>query len=257
MADMSYSRLNEMERCPYAYFLSRVAKVWKKPAAWLPQGTAFHEVAEHFELSGKMMPLAEAQRRFTEIYAREINKMTEETPNFRWWFRSGPYDGETDVGRRHGIGLSQVESYLAYSLSHPEERISATPEGLPMIELPFDVKFGEIRVRGYIDRVINSRPDDLKTGKTPGTDEQLATYAGALNVMYGVPFTTGTFWMAQKPGPTKPYDLTDWSVQRLADEYGEVSAQIDAGDFPPKPSEDKCTFCSVQNSCKYSMANGW
>jgi putative RecB family exonuclease len=246
-----------MDRCPYSYYLNRVLKVWKKPAAWLPQGTAFHEVAEFFELSGKTVTLREAQQRFTEIYAREVNKLTAETPNFKYWFRSGPYDGETDVGRRHTLGLSQVESYLEYSLLHPEERISATPSGEPMIELPFDVKFGEVRVRGYIDQVINRRPRDLKTGKTPGGDHQLATYAGALHVEYGVPFSHGDFWMAQKPGPTKPYDLTDWSIQRLSDEYGEISAQIDAGDFPAKPSEDRCTFCSVQKSCKYSMASGW
>lgn len=257
MADMSWSRLNEMERCPHSYYLGRIEKAWKRPAAWLAQGTAFHEVAEFFELSGKTLTLAVAQERFGEVYAREINKMAEKTPNFKWWFRSGPYDGETDVGRRYSIGLSQVESYLEYSLSHPEDRISATQVGVPMIELPFDVKFGETRVRGYIDQVINSTPRDLKTGKTPGSDLQLATYAGALHVEYGTPITSGDFWMAQKPGPTKKYDLSEWTVQLLADEYGKASAQIDAGDFPAKPEESKCNFCSVQRACQYSVANGW
>lgn len=257
MADMSWSKQNDMSRCGEMYRLKRIEKVWAKPAAWLPQGTAFHEVAEAFEKSGKGMGLNEAQQRFSEVYAREINKMCEETPNFKYWFRSGPYDAKTDVGRRYEIGRDQVRGYIEYSHAHPNERISATPDGQPMIELAFDVKFGETRVRGYIDQVINAKPRDLKTGKTPGSDEQLATYAGALNVLYDVPFTSGDFWMAPKGSPTIPYDLRDWSIQRLADEYGETSARIDAEDFVPNPEESKCMFCPVSAACNFSLAKGW
>ena len=42
----SVSQLNLYTRCPQAFKLSRIDKVWKKPAAWRAQGTSFHAVAE-------------------------------------------------------------------------------------------------------------------------------------------------------------------------------------------------------------------
>lgn len=249
----SVSQVNELERCGEAYRLGRIERAWKKPAAWLPQGTAVHYAAEMWEKSGRTMSLKEAQQAFSKSYTEEVAKYAETTPNFDYWERSGPYTGRVDIERRWLIGMEQVKAYIDYYQLHPEKVPWQSPDGLA-IELAFDVEFGDIPVRGLIDKVEDGEPEDLKTGKKPGSDFQLATYAGALNVLYDLPFRTGRYWMAQQGKPTRDYDLTGWSVQRLADVYGEADQQIKAENFVPKPDPDTCMFCSVRSSCKYAMA---
>jgi putative RecB family exonuclease len=212
-----------------------------------------HYAAEVWEKSERTMSLEEAQEAFKRSYSQEVGKYAETTPNFDYWERSGPYNGRTDIERRWGIGLEQVATYIGYYQRYPEKVPWRSPDGLA-IELAFDVEFGGISVRGLIDKVEAEEPEDLKTGKKPGSDFQLATYAGALNVLYGLPFKTGRYWMAQQGKPTRDYDLSGWSIQRLADVYGQADQDIKAENFEPKPSTETCMFCSVRSSCSYSMA---
>jgi len=242
-----------MNRCGEAYRLARLEKVWQKPSAWLPQGSAVHYAAEVWEKSGRTMSLADAQKAFDQSYSQEVGKYAAITPNFQYWERSGPYDARTDIERRWGIGMAQVAAYVKYYQEHPEE-VPSEYDGTPAVEFEFDVEFGDVQVRGLIDMVVDDKPRDNKTGKKPGDDFQLATYAGALAVKYDIPFTQGDYWMAQQGKPTRPYDLSQWSVQRLADEYGEVDQKIKAEDFVPNPSTENCMFCSVRNSCSFAMA---
>lgn len=199
------------------------------------------------------MSLSEAQQAFDQSYTKEVARYAEITPNFDYWERSGPYDGRTDIERRWGIGMAQVAAYIKYYQEHPDE-VPDTYGGDLAVEFSFDVMFGDVNVRGLIDVVVDKKPRDNKTGKKPGDDFQLGTYAGALKVMYDIPFTTGDYWMAQQGRPTRPYDLTGWSLERLADEYGEVDEKIKAEDFTPNPSTENCMFCSVRNSCTFAVA---
>lgn len=249
----SVSQYNQYDRCPEAYRLQRIERVWQKPSAWLPQGSAVHYAAEMWEKSGRTMSLAEAQDAFAKSYSEEVARYANITPNFAFWERSGPYDGRTDLERRWGIGMAQVAAYIKYYEEHPHE-VPSVYEDVPAVEFSFDVKFGEVSVRGLIDMVVDDKPRDNKTGKKPGDDMQLGTYAGALAVKYDIPFTTGDYWMAQQGKPTRPYDLTGWSLGRLADEYGQLDENIRQERFDPKPSVDTCMFCSVRSSCTFAMA---
>lgn len=247
------------EGCGYRYYLKRIKKVWTRPAAWLPQGTAFHEAVERLERSGGAMTPEETVEAFREVYSREITALSETTPNHFTWFASGPYRGPQDIERRYGLGVDQVESYIRYRLAHPEERI-VTLNDQPAIELAYQVMFGNVEVRGYIDQVLaieNGKPfpRDLKTGKTPGSDFQLATYAYALLLAHGLEVTIGDYWMAQKGGPTKPYDLKEWTLEHLIDIYGQVDERIRAEEFNPNPKESLCRMCDVFNSCEYRVGD--
>ena len=296
----SVSQVNSFTKCPMAYKLERIDKKWPRPAAWLPQGSAFHTVAEHVELrqaAGDPMPLEEAKAMFSVEYSKEISRYTEETPNFNFWFWSGPYDGETDVKRRHDIGQEQVEKFYAWREAEGQELWVAPPiyddrcvpfdpergpEALiydgeksgihvtdckcepakPAIELAFvfdlDTRLGPIRVRGFIDAVVvgpdgKPRVRDYKTGNSPGDDFQLGVYALAVLIKYGVRIDCGDYYMAGKKGikgrPTKPYDLREWTLEAVTEQFVEVEEGIIAGEFPPKPEADKCAFCSVNLSC--------
>lgn len=269
----SYSQLSKYKQCPQRYYLSYRKRAWSRPAAWLPQGTAFHAAAEAWERSGRTLTLEQTQDVFRDEYAKEVTESADVTPNLEYWFSSGPYKaGEesvrrgkvytSDIERRYQIGLEQVAGFIEYYLSRPNETPWTTPDGTIALELPFEVDLGGVVVRGYIDKVESIvHPDgrteirvrDYKTGKEPGDELQLATYAVALNDQYGTAITTGDYWMAQHGGPTKKvYQLTEWTKERLIEEYGKVDELIRSESFDPAPEYDKCGRCDVETSCPFS-----
>jgi putative RecB family exonuclease len=247
----SSSQYDKWHRCPYSYKLSYIDEVWRKPAAWLPQGTGVHEAAEWWELSDRRGSLAEAQEVYSAAYDREINLLCEDTPNFDHWYGSGwRYPAEKDIPRRHDIGLEMVARYIHYYETHPEQKPWVTDNGDKAVELEFEVDLAGVIVRGMID-LVTDRIRDNKTGKKPGNAFQLATYKAALEKEYGKILTVGDYWMGGTGKPTKPIDLTEWSIERVTDEYGQLDENIRAESFDPKPSEDNCRMCSVADSCSF------
>ena len=266
MSDIrSYSQLGSYERCPYMYYLERIEKVWQRPAAWLPMGTAVHEAAEKWELSNRTMSLADAQQIFKDAYTRETNRYLDDTPNAVFWFRSGPYKGPEDILRRYALGLEHVERYIRwYTEKHPEEKpvilTAGADEGKMLIEMPFQVEIGGVQVRGFIDYVGFDAQDrvvvrDNKTGRLPGGPDQLATYAIAVEELYPwtAPVAQGDFFMTRTGKPTVPYALTRVVKEQLAQDFAAMDKGVRAGDFPAKPEASKCMFCSVSASCKFRV----
>lgn len=255
----SVSQLKQYERCPHAYYLARIKREWQRPAAWLPQGSAVHAAIEAWERSGRTISLEAAQAVFTEEYAREVAQYTRITPNFAWWFKSGPYDAKRDLPRRYQIGKEQVAKYIAYATRAEHEVIWIAPDGTPGIELEFDIDLDGVLVRGYIDAIIERegelRVRDHKTGNQPGDDFQLAVYALAVADSYGVAApVVGDYWMGRSGKPTYPFDLRDWTRDAVTEKFHELEANIQAGRFDPEPDPDKCRFCDVSYACEFSQA---
>lgn len=256
---LSVSQRNSYVRCPYSWYLDRVLKAWNRPAAWLPQGSAVHTVAEHIELrklSGNPMSLEEAQEMFGEEYSKEVGKYTEITPNFEYWSKSGRYAGAVDVERRYGIGLGQVEKLMAWTDNHPEEAIWIAPDGTPGIEIGFDLELDGLRIRGFIDAVLKMNGTvtvrDYKTGNNPGDDFQLGVYGLALAEMYGIEQPqVGDYWMGRSGKPTYPYNIGEWTRNRVIGEFRDLDENIRAERFDPLPEASKCAFCDVALACKY------
>jgi putative RecB family exonuclease len=259
----SYSQLNSYERCPYMYYLERVEQVWQRPAAWLPMGTAVHSAAEAWELSDRVMTPEEALQVFRDQYRASTDLLLETTPNPKFWFSSGPYKGPEDIARRYKIGQEHVERYIAWYKKHPDEKpfVPSTfgEPGKPMIEFPFEIEIGGVRVRGFIDWVGWDEDDNIivrdnKTGRLPGGPEQLATYALAVEALGSwMHVESGDFFMTRTGKPTIPYQLTRVVKQQLAEDFQALDEGVKAGNFPAKPEASKCMFCSVQSSCKYRV----
>lgn len=263
----SVSQLKQYEKCPYSYFLARVRepRAWQRPAAWLPQGSAEHTVFEAVARSGYTMPLEDAQALFAVEYAKEVAQYTRITPNFEWWSKSGPYNAKRDIPRRYQIGLEQIEKFYAWAETHDHEAIWIAPDGTPGIELEFNFDLDGILIRGFIDAVIERRtPDgrgkelvvrDYKSGNLPGDDFQLGVYGLALAETYGIERpAVGDYWMGRTGKATYPYDLTDWTRDKVAAAFHELEGNIRAGNFEPHPETDKCRFCDVSDACEYRMA---
>lgn len=285
----SVSQYNQFKKCPYSYYLQRRIRAWQKPAAWLPQGTAVHKAAEEWEKSGREMSLDEAQAIYTRSYAEEVTRYCQDTPNWDYWFRSGPYKCPEDVDRRYDKGFEQVESYVRYyTETAPREVIWITPDGKPAIELEFDIDLDGVKVRGFIDQITMVQPvvpkpltksgkpstskkalaeyeelvantpfvptpRDIKTGNKPGDAFQLATYDVAVEEQYGIKADQADYWMGRLGKPTKLFDLTEWTRERVTEEFHWLDESIKAEEFEPLPETDKCNFCSVKNACEFSL----
>ncbi|AEK07433.1 Cas4 exonuclease [Mycobacterium phage Rockstar] len=255
----SVSQLKQYERCPYSYKLARIDKAWQRPAAWTAQGSAVHEAIEAWERSGRSLSLEEAQEVFKESYKKHIDAACEITPNFEWWFASGRYGGQLDIARRYDIGLEQVEKYINWATSHRDEVIWIAEDGTPGIELEFDIDLDGVLVRGYIDAVLRSGCGDEvyvrdhKTGNQPGDDFQLGVYKVALEDEYGVFAPSGDYWMGRTGKPTYPFDLTEWTRERVTEKFKELDENIRAERFDPKPDPDTCRFCDVSYACPFAV----
>lgn len=277
----SVSQFNQYAKCPKSYKLARIDNVWQRPAAWLPQGTAFHAVLEAVEKGlheGRDVTLEKALALFDREYAKDINALTAITPNFEWWSASGPYRGREDVERRWAIGREQIEKFFSWRFDKGQT-IWITPDHKPAVELNFDMILGEdpscpvhvhglkdddcecghrVRVVGFIDVVVEVGGEllirDYKTGNTPGDDFQLGVYALAIRKKYGVEVWSGDYYMAGKKGkpgkPTAPYDLSEWTEEAVTARFAELEENIQAGRFDPDPEPSKCAFCDVSYSCE-------
>lgn len=281
--------LPELGGCPHRYYLGRVVKAWERPAAWSPQGTAVHGAAEFWERSKRTATREAVHAEFRRIYAEEINKLTEDTPNWSLWFNSGPYEGAEDTERRYATGLKQVDAYLDYYEATPAEVIWITPDGEPAIELEFNVDLDGVQMRGFIDQVVQVRPPlpdkprtnsgavskskaaqiewasrltewealpdvlrprDIKTGAKPGDAFQTDTYGIVIEQKYpGVVIDGSDFWMARNGGPTKPYPRGDRA--RVVELVHRADAGIKAGEFPANPG-DHCDRCPFRTACDYA-----
>lgn len=279
----SVSQFKQMKDCPHQYWLQRRERAWQKPAAWLAHGIAFHAAGEEWERSGRTLTTSEVQDVFRDAYVDAIEEATAITPNLTHWFWSGPYDGKADIERRFKLGLEQVDQYIDYyERVAPREVVWITPDGEPAIELPFDVEFGGVRVVGYIDKVemvpdpvpkpkskskaalakyaadletspLRPRPRDLKSGALPGDAFQLGVYDAAIAVKYGVKCDVGDYWMAKRAKPTAAYDLSEWTVEAVTEEFQKLDEAVKAERFEPKPGE-QCRRCPVASSCSFSFA---
>lgn len=263
----SVSQLKQFERCPYSYFLARIRKEWQRPAAWLPQGTAVHYAAEWWERGGRTASLEEMIAVFEEAYIKEVTDYLRITRNVDFWAASGPYRGARDIERRMKKGREQTAAYYRYYTElAPKEVIWVAPDGTPGIELGFDLVMDEVRIRGFIDAVIEDRSGpfygyqgtpapvkvrDNKTGKNPGDDFQLAVYGVVLTELYDVVIESGDYWMGGSGKPTVPFDLREWPRQRVLDKFHELEENLAKGEFPPDPEPDKCKFCDVAHACEY------
>lgn len=252
----------ELGGCPYRYYLARIERVWKKPAAWLPMGSAVHKAAEVWELSDRSLPRDEAKAVFRASYKEEVDKYLEETPNTRYWQMSGPYRGEEDIPRRFEVGQKHVDNYIDWYEKHPEERILMVQDGVPAIELEFKLNLGGVEVRGMLDQAVTSiKPGgrikpltiiarDIKTGASPGKVEQLSLAGLAITEANPIWVAEqGDFFMTKTGYPTYPYDLIDVDV--LTEKFVTLEANIQAGNFPAAPTDKKCDRCDVANSCKF------
>lgn len=196
-----------------------------------------------------------------EAYSAEL-KHTTFSPDD--WFTAGRGKGE-DLDWWMANGARLAQNFIDWYEANPEFTIWVTPDGVPAIELPFEVKFGQVPVKGYIDLVLEHRKTgtlivtDLKSGSTkPKNNRQLGIYATALERKYGIRPRYGSYFMCRGTGKDEdnkvyfqpPAELggVEYSYEYLSGEFLNLEYGVKFEVFPASPG-DNCRRCGVAHAC--------
>lgn len=208
---------------------------------------------EAWEKSGRTLPYDELLKIYEAEFTRSIEEQAEQTPNFEVWFGSGPYSGPVDIARRWSLGAQQLEDLIEYCTSHPDDKPWVTPDRTPAIELEFKVTLGGVEVRGFIDQVLETPRGlivrDIKTGARPGDSFQLATYAEAIRLTYGVTPIGGDYLMGKTGKPTRLIEISPERRAAVHEAFKDLDKRIKAGEFEPTTDKRSCVHCSVRTAC--------
>ncbi|MEU8948767.1 PD-(D/E)XK nuclease family protein [Streptomyces sp. NPDC048489] len=249
----SPSQTTQYEDCGWRWWLQRGERVEQRPAAWSHHGTAFHTAAEVFERSGRTMELDEVVQVFSDEYGALTDKALDKWADTDQWMSAGRYTGGEDIERRYVLGQQQTADYVAWSHVN-KPKFWTSPEGKPGLELDFMVELGGVKVRGFIDQLLDEeentvRVRDLKTGSTK-SKLQLNTYSLAVQQKWGVKAPKADWYLAKDNRLSRPVKLTEEAVQETADRYAAMDAAVKRGEAPARPGYN-CNFCDVSHACVF------
>lgn len=250
----SVSQLLKYARCSEEYRLSYVErKNTFKPAAWLAQGTAFHEAVQGWEESGRSSGF-DIGNAYLVVYEREIESFKLRQPDLSQWLKSPKTTTENDIQARRDKGVEQLRNYVDYAENN-EFVIADVDEWTLAIEVPFQVEIGGVLIKGAIDQIL-MLPDgveirDLKTGNREAAYLQLGVYTLAVEKIFGWPVQKASYYYAKdnKIVTLSRKDLDRYNEEYLSELFGALNSGIENNVFIPNPGPN-CTFCPVLDYCR-------
>jgi putative RecB family exonuclease len=124
-------------------------------------------------------------------------------------------------------------------------------------EVPFEEDFAGVRVKGFIDLILEHPTTgalvvrDIKTGaKKPTGTFQLATYRHAVIKKYGVDPQWGDYWMCKDDGPSTPEYLGGTSEELIASQY-QIMDTAERDELYGANIGDHCNRCDVAKYCPF------
>ena len=132
--------------------------------------------------------------------------------------------------------------------------IWTTPEGLPGVELGFNIMLGEVPVKAFADLIaVNSVGElcvvDFKTGSyTPDSSMQLGIYAVCMEKTFGLRPTRGYYYSARKAAFLESEGLDRWTIPVLTEMFSQFQRGLDADIFLPNIGMS-CSTCGVKEYC--------
>lgn len=248
----SVSQLKTYTRCSEAYFLERMVKphLPETPAAWTALGSAFHKAYEGWELSNRTGSLGDV---FEAEFPLEIERLKERQPDLtEWQKRPRVHTVERDIELYGELGRKQAEAYEAHC-AEAGWSLFELPNGLPALEVSFELDLEGVPVRGTIDSILEW-PDgrvtvrDLKTGNVDEDNRQLGLYRHVAIDQFGLDLRWGEYWYTKRGVSGGWVDLTRYTKQYLAGAYAALDRGISNRVFLARPGSH-CGMCGVKPYC--------
>ncbi len=248
----SVSSLKLYRDCSLQWKYRKFDKVPYQPAAWLPQGTAFHAGYEYWEKAHRDLTTQEVVDKYYEVFDSEMAKLKEEEPDLSKWLTVGRTGIAVDITNRRQRGADQTTAFILRASAEPWKPWSL-PDGEPAVEVSFSLDLGFGPIRGYIDLIKDWENGDLtildlKSGNRETTAIQLAVYAHAANETFGLDITSGSWYYAKDDTYSDRIDLTPLSIEYLAGEFEAQERGIANRVFNANPGSH-CALCPARNQC--------
>jgi hypothetical protein len=280
----SCSRIQELARCPYSYFLKRVLRIQAPedpaadPTVWLSalqKGNLLHEVFRRFYADAAG---AVARPRFDRDWERMKEIALEELA--KWKTKIPPRSNAAFDALREDV-LVACRTFVLREETHcrdvtpkwfevgfgPSRESTDPPGGPEPVRIPLDVG-EEFRLSGRIDRVDEESPDayqvwDYKTGSSWDTADpkrgrggrriQDALYAQALEILLaregrpGRVVKSGYFYPGRRGEGERYFAPLDVGATRRT--LTSLFDLLRAGAFPHTPSKEDCSICDFGKVC--------
>ncbi|HEY5176607.1 MAG TPA: ATP-dependent DNA helicase [Terriglobales bacterium] len=234
LGELSASAIEQYERCPLAFKLSRDWCIPEEPAAMMQFGSAMHLALKAY---------------FDGVRAGHPPEEEAVIACFRDEFGKAKIEEDAQRNLYEKDGCEQLRQFLRSDLAKPAGEILNN-------ERSFRANIGGTMVKGRMDRLERTDGDrvsivDYKTGKPKTQDDadeslQLSIYALAAKSMGFVADALVIVNLANCSAIESRR-----SPEELADEEARVSAaaaNIAAGNFEPTPGRH-CRFCSYRSLC--------
>ncbi len=253
----SVSQLKQLTRCGEQFRLSRLVRprLPRTSAAWSVAGSAFHEVFQEWEASGRSFSPVD---KFGEVYDRLIAEEQERQPDEQYWMKP-PRTKTVEASiknYRERFLTKDVPLYWKRCLEANWE-ILRLPDDSLALELEFEITLGDVVVKGAIDRVQwwpehgYAAIEDLKTGSPDDEEDvrQLGLYRLAAEEVYDIDLKFGRYWYTKLDRPSSHWvDLSKYSREYLTDQYRILDRMISEKLLLPSPGK-QCGMCDVRKWC--------
>lgn len=257
----SISSLKMYRTCGRQWEEVKFNKISRQPAAWLPQGTAFHAVDEAWERSRRSLAEPVLRDMYYDTFDSELAKYKEEVPNLAQWLTVGRTKIENDIKARRERGWDQFLVFKARSEAEAETWMPwEMPDGELALEVPFFLQLGDdhhgrpLYIRGYVDSIIywpktgQLTARDLKSGNREKTAIQLGVYSVAMSQQFGEEINFGEYYYSKDNTFSGQIDLRTFNREYLLREFIMMEKGIEARVFNTNPG-DHCALCPAKGIC--------
>lgn len=253
---LSYSSLTSWLDCGERFRLERVLNAPQSPAWWFIAGDAIHKATEALDRGEGDSPHAEFTRYFDEALTAVTQDGLPKSDIQAGGRKTKDFPNKEDESYWRLNGPSMVANWVTWRdrMFNAGWQWFQLPDGSSAIEVPIQVEFDDVLVKGYIDRVmVNDDGEavvvDLKSGsRVPVSTLQLGIYALGMSRNFGITPTLGGYYMTRQGEVPELNSLLHYTHETVGNWFSAAKRGIEAEVFIPHVGMF-CGSCSVAKYC--------